>query len=91
MELLKCLFDLLIARGHKFSDYEARCVLPCLVEKSGQPNDAIRRDFRRLLERAAALYSPNKLLLAVKVGGGVRGRRGMMAVVLVVNVNVAWW
>jgi hypothetical protein len=75
-DLLRALFDGLAARGYRLSEYEARCVLPCLVERSGQPNSAVNAAMRELLQKAAGLYPPPRLALALKARAGAGAARG---------------
>ena len=52
----------------RLSEYEARTLLPALVEKAGHNQDKIKAEHRELLRRAAEVYSPVKTLAMVKVG-----------------------
>ena len=49
------------------TEYEAKLLLPALVEKSGHNQDKIRQENRELLRKAASVYGPAKVVLFIKV------------------------
>lgn len=53
----------------RLSDYEAKLLLPALVEKSGHNQDKIRQENREVLRKTGAVYGPAKLLVFIKVCG----------------------
>ncbi|GIL97467.1 hypothetical protein Vretimale_3111 [Volvox reticuliferus] len=68
LEMLKLLLDLMIERGYRLSEYEAKLILPALVEKSGHNQDKLKAEHRELLKRFAQVHPPIKVVAYVKDG-----------------------
>lgn len=51
----------------RLSEYEAKVLLPAVVEKAGHNQDKIKADHREVLRRACAMYPPVKVVAFVKV------------------------
>jgi cytoskeleton-associated protein 5 len=52
---------------YRLSDFEAKLILPVLVEKAGHNQDKIKADHRELLRRAALVYPPVRVAAFIKV------------------------
>lgn len=65
---LKCfdslthLVDLLRREHYHMSDYEANCIIPCLIAKFGDAKVAFRDRVRDTFRKATFIYPPSKLL-----------------------------
>ncbi|GIL58886.1 hypothetical protein Vafri_13702 [Volvox africanus] len=68
LEMLKLLLDLMVERGYRLSEYEAKLILPALVEKSGHNQDKLKAEHRELLKRFAQVHPPIKVVAYVKDG-----------------------
>ncbi|EFJ44246.1 microtubule organizing protein mora [Volvox carteri f. nagariensis] len=68
LDMLKLLLDLMIDRGYRISEYEAKLILPAVVEKSGHNQDKLKAEHRELLKRFAQVHPPVKVVTYVKDG-----------------------
>ncbi|GLC42611.1 hypothetical protein PLESTB_001118900 [Pleodorina starrii] len=68
LEMLKLLLDMMIERGYRISEYEAKLILPAVVEKSGHNQDKLKAEHRELLKRFALVHPPAKIVTYVKDG-----------------------
>uniref|UniRef100_A0A7S0RW58 TOG domain-containing protein n=1 Tax=Chlamydomonas leiostraca TaxID=1034604 RepID=A0A7S0RW58_9CHLO len=68
LDMLKELFAAMEQRGDKLSEYEAKCILPVLVEKAGHNQDKIKEMFRELLRRCASVCPPSRVAGYLKDG-----------------------
>ena len=92
VKILDCvggLADALKARGHSVTDYEAGCLLPCLVEKCGHNIDRIRQSYRELLTKLADVYSPKPLVLSLLQGTSSKNHRTKVVCVEVLEALYA--
>jgi len=65
--------------GGRLSDHEARCLLPGLVEKCGQPQERLRHELRDLLRRSALLHPPARVLAFAREGLDSKNNRTRVA------------
>ncbi|KAJ9516595.1 hypothetical protein QJQ45_015220 [Haematococcus lacustris] len=68
LDMLKEVMAAMEAADHRLSEYEAKLILPVLVEKAGHNQDKIKADHRELMRRAALIYPPVKVAAFVKDG-----------------------
>ncbi|KXZ46795.1 TOG1 protein [Gonium pectorale] len=68
LELLKLLLEMMIEHGYRVSEYEAKLILPAVVEKSGHNQDKLKAEHRELLKRFALVHSPIKVATYIKDG-----------------------
>ncbi|XP_028404850.1 cytoskeleton-associated protein 5-like isoform X2 [Dendronephthya gigantea] len=61
LEFLESLFTLLANEEFKLSEYEASSFLPYLIQKIGDPKDAVRKMIRGLLKWILKVYPASKL------------------------------
>ncbi|GFH15735.1 protein MOR1, partial [Haematococcus lacustris] len=66
LDMLKEVMAAMEAADHRLSEYEAKLILPVLVEKAGHNQDKIKADHRELMRRAALIYPPVKVAAFVK-------------------------
>ncbi|KAG1675584.1 hypothetical protein FOA52_014172 [Chlamydomonas sp. UWO 241] len=65
---LKALLSCVSAAGAKLSDYEAKLLLPTLVEKAGHNQDKIRSLHRELLRSVCSVYPPKGVAAFLRDG-----------------------
>lgn len=68
LDMLKAVLSTAVSRGYRLSEYEAKCFLPGLVEKSGHNQDRIKADHRELMALAAAVYGAPRVLPYLRDG-----------------------
>ncbi|CAO1622080.1 unnamed protein product [Sympodiomycopsis kandeliae] len=61
-EVLGHLLDLLRTEQYHMSDYEANCILPCLIAKFGDAKVAFRDRIRETFRKLAFIFPPSKLV-----------------------------
>ncbi|GAX77872.1 hypothetical protein CEUSTIGMA_g5314.t1 [Chlamydomonas eustigma] len=68
LELLKAILEAMAQAGARLTEFEAKLLLPALVEKSGHNQDKVRAEHRELMRKAAAVYGSTKIVLFIKDG-----------------------
>ncbi|PNH12606.1 Protein MOR1 [Tetrabaena socialis] len=68
LEMLKLLLELMIERGYRVSEFEAKLILPALVEKAGHNQDKLKAEHRELLKRLALVHPPSRVISYIKDG-----------------------
>ncbi|ORY05948.1 ARM repeat-containing protein [Basidiobolus meristosporus CBS 931.73] len=65
LDFLEHLISLLDEDGYHLSEYEASAFLPQLINKLGEPKEALRNQLRSILKQIYHLYSPNKVVMFI--------------------------
>jgi cytoskeleton-associated protein 5 len=77
--MLRALLASLERSGGRLSEHEARCLLPGLVEKVGQPQERLRQELRELLRSCAMVHPPARVLAFAREGLDSKNNRTRVA------------